>query len=233
MQFDRRTIVLLVRPPDAPELSGQELEAVQDTRLASQADLRTQGYLVAAGPVRRPGRRAAARFGVVRLRQATHSRSQSGPCGRPGRAAIGHGSRAAARRPAIRRWPQRSLTDPNEHGGRDMRDGQGRASWRPHGDPLPGRSPAPPRLPSGYRTVELVTPEQRTDLAPAARSCQPLSRRSAAESLYHQSGDLSQTPLALAAVAVSSCSSSVHSSSAGWRFGTSEVMCGVSVMAGR
>jgi hypothetical protein len=50
MQFDRHTIVHLVRPPDAPELSGQELEAVQDTRLASQADLRTQGYLVAAGP---------------------------------------------------------------------------------------------------------------------------------------------------------------------------------------
>ena len=51
MQFDRRTIVLLVRPPDAPELSGQELEALQDPHLANQADLRTQGYLVAGGPL--------------------------------------------------------------------------------------------------------------------------------------------------------------------------------------
>jgi hypothetical protein len=34
MQFDRHTIVLLVRPPDAPELSGQELEALQDAHLA-------------------------------------------------------------------------------------------------------------------------------------------------------------------------------------------------------
>jgi uncharacterized protein len=117
MQFDQHAIVLLVRPPDAPELSGQEFEALQDAHLADQ---RTQGYLVAAGPLEgQDDERLRGR--AVRLRQATHSRSQSGPRGRPGRAAIGHGSRAAARWPAIRRWPQRSLTDPHEHGGRVMR----------------------------------------------------------------------------------------------------------------
>jgi hypothetical protein len=124
MQFDQHAIVLLVRPPDAPELSGQEFEALQDAHLANQADQRTQGYLVAAGPLEgQDDERLRGR--AVRLRQATHSRSQSGPRGRPGRAAIGHGSRAAARWPAIRRWPQRSLTDPHEHGGRVMRDDKG------------------------------------------------------------------------------------------------------------
>ena len=49
MQFDRHTVVLLVRPPDAPELSDQELDALQDAHLASQADRHAQGYLVAAG----------------------------------------------------------------------------------------------------------------------------------------------------------------------------------------
>ena len=51
MRFDRHTVVLLVRPPDAPELPEEEAAAVQDAHLASQADLHRQGYLVAAGPL--------------------------------------------------------------------------------------------------------------------------------------------------------------------------------------
>jgi uncharacterized protein len=50
MRFDRHTVVLLVRPADAPELSDEEAAAVQDAHLASQADLHAQGHLVAAGP---------------------------------------------------------------------------------------------------------------------------------------------------------------------------------------
>ena len=38
MRFDRYTLVLLVRPPDAPALSEEEAAAVQDAHLASQAD---------------------------------------------------------------------------------------------------------------------------------------------------------------------------------------------------
>jgi len=51
MRFDRYTLVLLVRPPDAPELSEEAAAAVQDAHLASQADLHDQGHLVTAGPL--------------------------------------------------------------------------------------------------------------------------------------------------------------------------------------
>src|ERR671911_688292 len=51
MKFDQHTLVLLVRPPDAPELSEQEANALQDAHLAFRADLRDQGYLIAGGPL--------------------------------------------------------------------------------------------------------------------------------------------------------------------------------------
>jgi uncharacterized protein len=51
MKFDLHTVVLLVRPPDAPELSEQEADALQDAHLAFRADLRDQGYLLAGGPL--------------------------------------------------------------------------------------------------------------------------------------------------------------------------------------
>jgi uncharacterized protein len=51
MKFDQHTLVLLVRPPDAPELSEQEADALQDAHLAFRADLRDQGHLIAGGPL--------------------------------------------------------------------------------------------------------------------------------------------------------------------------------------
>lgn len=50
MKFDRHTLVLLVRPPDAPELSEAEADALQDAHLAFRADLRDRGLLIAGGP---------------------------------------------------------------------------------------------------------------------------------------------------------------------------------------
>ena len=41
----------MVRRPDAPELSEQDAEALQDAHLAFRADLRDNGYLVAGGPL--------------------------------------------------------------------------------------------------------------------------------------------------------------------------------------
>jgi uncharacterized protein YciI len=52
MRFDQHTLVLLVRPPDAPELSPEEADALQDAHLAFRADLRDQGYLLGGGPLR-------------------------------------------------------------------------------------------------------------------------------------------------------------------------------------
>jgi uncharacterized protein len=51
MKFDRHTVVLLVRPPDAPDLSDEEADELQDRHLAFRADLRDRGYLVGGGPL--------------------------------------------------------------------------------------------------------------------------------------------------------------------------------------
>jgi hypothetical protein len=51
MRFDRHTVILLVRPPNAPQLSEEEAAALQDAHLANQADLMDQGHLIAAGPL--------------------------------------------------------------------------------------------------------------------------------------------------------------------------------------
>jgi uncharacterized protein len=51
MRFDRHTLVLLVRRPDAPELTDEEAGELQDRHLAFRADLRDRGYLVGGGPL--------------------------------------------------------------------------------------------------------------------------------------------------------------------------------------
>jgi uncharacterized protein YciI len=51
MQFDRHTLVLLVRPPDAPALTDEEADELQNRHLAFRADLRDRGYLVGGGPL--------------------------------------------------------------------------------------------------------------------------------------------------------------------------------------
>jgi uncharacterized protein len=48
--FDVYTIVVLRRPADPPEMSEQELDALQARHLAYRAELVTQGVLVANGP---------------------------------------------------------------------------------------------------------------------------------------------------------------------------------------
>ncbi len=49
--FDVYTLVLLRRPPDAPEMSDAELDALQAQHLAYRASLRREGVLVANGPL--------------------------------------------------------------------------------------------------------------------------------------------------------------------------------------
>jgi hypothetical protein len=51
MRFDQHTVVLLVRPQIAPELTDEESDAIQDAHLANQAALIDQGLVVAAGPL--------------------------------------------------------------------------------------------------------------------------------------------------------------------------------------
>jgi uncharacterized protein YciI len=49
--FDVFTLVLLRRPPDAPEMSDEELDELQARHLAYRAELRRQGVLVVNGPL--------------------------------------------------------------------------------------------------------------------------------------------------------------------------------------
>jgi uncharacterized protein YciI len=51
VKFDRHTLVLLVLRPDAPELTDEEADALQNRHLAFRAGLRDQGYLVGGGPL--------------------------------------------------------------------------------------------------------------------------------------------------------------------------------------
>ena len=48
--FDVYTVVVLRRPADAPEMTDEELDALQAEHLAYRAELRRQGVLVANGP---------------------------------------------------------------------------------------------------------------------------------------------------------------------------------------
>ena len=48
--FDVYTVVVLRRPPDAPEMSEEELTALQARHLAYRAELGRQGVLVVNGP---------------------------------------------------------------------------------------------------------------------------------------------------------------------------------------
>jgi uncharacterized protein YciI len=50
--FDVYTLVLLRRPPDAPAMSDEELDALQARHLAYRAQLRRDGVLVVNGPLR-------------------------------------------------------------------------------------------------------------------------------------------------------------------------------------
>jgi uncharacterized protein YciI len=49
--FDVFTLVLLRRPADAPQMSDEELDALQARHLAYRSGLRRQGILVANGPL--------------------------------------------------------------------------------------------------------------------------------------------------------------------------------------
>jgi YCII-related domain-containing protein len=49
--FDVFTLVILRRPPDAPQMSEPDLDALQARHLAYRADLRRQGLVVVNGPL--------------------------------------------------------------------------------------------------------------------------------------------------------------------------------------
>lgn len=51
MEFDRFTVTLLVLRDDAPNLTPEQEDALQDAHMAHLADLHAAGHLLAAGPL--------------------------------------------------------------------------------------------------------------------------------------------------------------------------------------
>ena len=49
--FDRHTVILLVRPADAPAFSEEELDRLQDEHLGYLRELTRRGVLIANGPL--------------------------------------------------------------------------------------------------------------------------------------------------------------------------------------
>jgi uncharacterized protein YciI len=50
-RFDEHTIVFLVRPPDAPHFSDEELDRLQVEHLTYLRDLQRRGIVIANGPL--------------------------------------------------------------------------------------------------------------------------------------------------------------------------------------
>ena len=50
-RFDERTVIFLVRPPDAPEFSEEELDRLQIEHLTHLRSLKRRGILLANGPL--------------------------------------------------------------------------------------------------------------------------------------------------------------------------------------
>ena len=51
-RFDEHTVIYLVRAPDAPERSDEELDRLQVEHLTYLRDLKLRGVLIANGPLR-------------------------------------------------------------------------------------------------------------------------------------------------------------------------------------
>ncbi len=51
MKLDAYTVVFLRRPPDAPELSDEELDGLQQGHLAFLARMRQEGHALITGPL--------------------------------------------------------------------------------------------------------------------------------------------------------------------------------------
>jgi uncharacterized protein YciI len=52
LELERRTLVLLVRPDDAPHFSDEAAEALQAEHIAFLQRMRDEGHMLIAGPIR-------------------------------------------------------------------------------------------------------------------------------------------------------------------------------------
>src|SRR6476620_9896560 len=86
--FDVYSLVLLRRPPDAPEMPDAELDALQARHLAYRSALRRQGVLVVNGPLGEQSDESMRGLSVFACDLSEAARlSESDPSGQAGRLA--------------------------------------------------------------------------------------------------------------------------------------------------
>ncbi|MCO1599227.1 YciI family protein [Micromonospora sp. RHAY321] len=89
MRFDQHTVVLLIRPADAPELPQDAVDRLQDAHLAHQAGLVEQGHVLAAGPFLNPDDERLRGFVVLSVDpEAARELYHNDPAVRAGRLAV-------------------------------------------------------------------------------------------------------------------------------------------------
>jgi len=73
VEFESHTVLLLLRPPKAPEVPSDTLDVLQNEHLPRQAELHDQGLLVASGSLAGRSRRVESAK-VVYKPEVTNSR---------------------------------------------------------------------------------------------------------------------------------------------------------------
>ena len=89
MQFDRYTVILLTLRPDAPAMTDQQADELQDRHLAHGADLQDRGLILARGPLTEQDDERFRGFSIWSVDAATaRERAEADPAVRAGRLAV-------------------------------------------------------------------------------------------------------------------------------------------------
>jgi uncharacterized protein len=89
MRFDRYTVILLTLRPDAPDMTDEERDELQDRHLAHGADLQDRGLILARGPLTDQDDERLRGFSVWSVDQATaREHAEADPAVRVGRLAV-------------------------------------------------------------------------------------------------------------------------------------------------
>ena len=89
MRFDRYTVILLTLRPDAPAMTDEEADELQDRHLAHGADMQERGLVLARGPLVDQDNERYRGFSIWSVDAATaRNHAEGDPAVRAGRLAV-------------------------------------------------------------------------------------------------------------------------------------------------
>ncbi|MGY4772787.1 YciI family protein [Kribbella sp. CWNU-51] len=89
MRFDRYTVILLALRPDAPTMTDEEADELQDRHLAHGADMQERGLVLARGPLVDQDNERYRGFSIWSVDAATaRKHAEADPAVRAGRLAV-------------------------------------------------------------------------------------------------------------------------------------------------